>query len=965
MNYVCAAGTGSFVEELARSLGFDLFTLGDECLGAQPPATSERCTVFMQQDAARLLREGVSKRDVMAAVMYSVVRNYLLKVVGSRYYSRKKVFFQGATAKNKSLVAAFENLLDVEVVVSPLCHVMGSYGVALLTAQRLQKSGNQTTFVGIDFNSSHVKLVKESCTFCNNYCEITFAEVEGLENRPSWGYMCGRDPEDNKVRRCDEYKWFTKRNGIFRKKYALPASHKAVEQKKTIGINRCLLTWEFYPLYRAVFEHLGFNVKLSRPTDRNTVEMSSQWVGADYCFPAKLAHGHTRDLLDDAEVDFVFLPYSTGSFSSPQTNNSCFCPYNTATASFINSAIYLNSTKADTDAARIISPVIDFRQTPKTIAMRMAEVLTPKLGVSEKDILNALNHAMDVWSNYQEGLQGIGQQALADLEANPDGKPGIVIIGRPYNVYDSGANLDLPKKIAMLGFPVIPMETLPLDSVQLDAEHANMYWAYGRKILQAAKFISQHERLYGVYFTNFCCGPDAFIQTYVEQIMGHKPMLMLELDEHGADAGYITRIEAFADVLSQTNVITWNAKPLDVKPFDKETTLKDRIMWIPIIQPVCAELTAAVIRASGQDCRVLPPETGDVYDLGRSLTRGTECVPCPTVLGGFLNVMRTWPDQSQKHAILMTEAHGPCRYGQYRTLQRVVLNEQGFEDVPIVYWSARDSYAAAEGYSRRIIFQAVCTGDLLVKMRNRAAPYTRTPAEKQEVEEMLVEFTRRCADAYENNQPARVKDIIREAARRFKAKMDPSMPRKPVVGLVGEIYIRTNKYLNRDLVGAIEACGGEAWAAPIAEWVLYAAAMEGYKGKRNKTAIMGRAGTYIKNLFLSKDFKDIYAAGAELISDSPESDPLETIKEGAEYMSQDFEGEALCTVGRAVEFIKHGAALVVNVTPFGCMPGNITMGVFERVQEEHNASIVNMVYDGDSDINGKINVFMSNLRQRE
>ncbi len=838
---------------------------------------------------------------------------------------------------------------------------MGSYGVALLTAQRLKKSGNETTFVGIDFDSSHVKLVKETCKICNNYCDITFAEVEGLDFRPSWGYMCGRDAEETKVRRCEEYKWFTKRNGLYRKKYTLPGdAPKPRKLNVTLGIMRSLITWEFYPLYRAILESLGFDLKLSTLTNHKIVDMSTEWVGADYCFPAKLAHGHCRDLLEDPAVDFVFAPYAVGAFNSDQTHNSCFCPYNTAQASFLTSAISLNSKDPERDVKRILSPVVDLRLTPKVMAARLHETMG-QFGLSEKDVLAAVERGLKVWETYQDGLQECGRQALAELEADPKGKPGVVIIGRPYNVFDSGANLDLPKKLAQMGFPVIPMDFLPLDSVQLDPDQSNMYWAYGRKILQAAKFVSQHERLSAVYFTNFSCGPDAFIQTYVETTMGHKPLLMLELDEHGADAGYITRLEAFADVLSQTNVVTWNAKPLYSKPFDKEETLKDRVMWIPPIQTVSTELVAAIIRGSGQACQPMPEETPEAYELGRTLTRGTECVPCPTVIGNFIVTARNYHDKDQKHAILMTEAHGPCRYGQYRTLQRILLNEQGMEDTPIVFWSARDSYAAAEGYSRRRVFQAIVVGDLLFKMRNRAAPYFRV---KAEADEMLLEFKRRIADAYENKMYDSVNGIIREAARRFHSKMDHSIPRKPIVGVVGEIYIRTNKYINKGLFNAIEEAGGEAWAAPIAEWVLYAASMEAYKAKHNKEGMLKRAGVFLKNHVLYKDFKDIYALGSPLLDDSPESDALGTIREGTKYMSQDFEGEALCTVGRAVEFIRHGASLVVNVSPFGCMPGNISMGIFEKVQDDFNASIVSVVYDGDSDgINDKIDVYMSNLRK--
>ena len=138
MNYVCAAGTGSFVEEQAKKLGLKLEEIGDVVMGIAPPVTSDRCTVFMEQDVDRLLRQGYTREECMAAVLCSVVKNYFTKVVGRRRVSRERIFFQGATARNKGLVAAFENLMNVEMVVSPYCHVMGSYGAALLVKRAIE-----------------------------------------------------------------------------------------------------------------------------------------------------------------------------------------------------------------------------------------------------------------------------------------------------------------------------------------------------------------------------------------------------------------------------------------------------------------------------------------------------------------------------------------------------------------------------------------------------------------------------------------------------------------------------------------------------------------------------------------------------------------------------------------------------------------------------------------------------------
>jgi predicted CoA-substrate-specific enzyme activase len=139
MNYVCAAGTGSFIEEQANKLGFCVEEVGERVLGVAPPFTSDRCTVFMEQDIQVLLKKGYSREEVLAATMYSVAQNYITRVVSNKYKNPKKIFFLGATAKNIGLVAAFEQLLEVEIKVSPFSHVMGAYGVALLLSKMLKE----------------------------------------------------------------------------------------------------------------------------------------------------------------------------------------------------------------------------------------------------------------------------------------------------------------------------------------------------------------------------------------------------------------------------------------------------------------------------------------------------------------------------------------------------------------------------------------------------------------------------------------------------------------------------------------------------------------------------------------------------------------------------------------------------------------------------------------------------------
>ncbi|HSH20648.1 MAG TPA: acyl-CoA dehydratase activase, partial [Draconibacterium sp.] len=130
MNNVCAAGTGSFIEEQAAKLGVSLSEYSKRAENIAAPMASGRCTVFMERDLNHFINENYKTNEILASVLHSVRENYLTKVAVEKNIG-KKIYFQGATAKNKALVAAFEQKLNKPIMVSEYCHLTGAFGVAL------------------------------------------------------------------------------------------------------------------------------------------------------------------------------------------------------------------------------------------------------------------------------------------------------------------------------------------------------------------------------------------------------------------------------------------------------------------------------------------------------------------------------------------------------------------------------------------------------------------------------------------------------------------------------------------------------------------------------------------------------------------------------------------------------------------------------------------------------------------
>ncbi len=946
MNYVCAAGTGSFVEELARKLGYPLDEIGPAVEGVSPPLTSDRCTVFMDQDARDLLRVGLHRQEVMGAILYSVVQNYISKVVGNRYVSREKVFFQGATARNRGLVAAFENLLDVEVVVSPYCHVMGCVGVALLTLRELRASGEASRFVGVDFADREVHLRQDTCTLCNNNCTITHAEVQGLDFSPSWGYLCGREPDDEGVHRGDEFDMFRERNRLWQR--PPEEVRKLPKDAPVIGMPRALLAWSYAPFWKAFFASLGYRLVLSGKTTRELVHRANAWVGADYCFPVKLAHGHLRDLLDNPKTPRIFVPYMVSAAPNGKTTESFFCPYNIGLPAILRSAASLGG--ADPD--RILRATLDLRWDKVRAARRLHDDLGQALDRPREAFAAAWETASAAQATFEDEVQTAGRRALDKLRDS--GKPAVVILGRPYNTFDPGANLDLPEKLSNLGFPVVPLEFLPLDEEYLGAEFENTYWNFGRKVLEGARYIARTPGLYAVYFSNFSCGPDSFIQTYAESIMGEKPMLMLELDEHGADAGYLTRLEAFADVVRTNEIEQVPAFTFSTPPSDK-ASLKNRTLWVPPMHETVTPFISAAMRASGYRAEPLPVEDAEAFALGRAQTRGGECLPCPATLGTFLKVVQDDGGDPSRHALFMPTASGPCRFGQYCTLSRIVLDRMGWDQVPIVSWTSTNSYDGTDLKTRRYLWTSVLLGDLLFKMRCRVLPYER---ESGATEALYVQWRDRLTIAIEAREDLAA--LLRRSRDAFLAIPRDNTP-KPLVGIVGEIYVRQNAFTNQNVVRRIEAAGGEAWNAPIYEWLIYTGYMETWLLREQRGSLAQRISAHIKNRFFDRDEAAWMRHTSPLLDDRREPHIEQTLAEGAPHFPLEFEGESILTVGRAVEFMKAGAALVVNCAPFGCMPGTMTAGIFQEVERSYGVPVANMFYDGEGDINGRITTYLANL----
>jgi predicted nucleotide-binding protein (sugar kinase/HSP70/actin superfamily) len=186
-------------------------------------------------------------------------------------------------------------------------------------------------------------------------------------------------------------------------------------------------------------------------------------------------------------------------------------------------------------------------------------------------------------------------------------------------------------------------------------------------------------------------------------------------------------------------------------------------------------------------------------------------------------------------------------------------------------------------------------------------------------------------------------------------------PRKPLVGIVGEIYVRNNVYANEDVIDAVETFGGEAWMLPITDWILYTSSLENYKEEFPGTIFSwDKADTFVTHTWMKHWEKKLMEAASPFLDDRHEPRFQECLDIATPYIPFYLGGEGKLSVGRAIKFAQQGAAMVVNCAPFGCMPETVATAIYGRLSADVDMPIVSLFYDGSGGQNRRLEVFLNN-----
>jgi predicted CoA-substrate-specific enzyme activase len=552
MNKVCAAGTGSFLHELANKNSINIVEEFQELAisSESPIKLAERCTVFMESDLVSYAQKGAGKTDLIAGLCFAIVFNYLNRVVGKRKIGNR-IMFLGGPSLNKAVVAAFEKMLKRPIIVPRHREVLGAYGAALSVREKMEAAGNQTVFRGLEnlINDSmeYKETICRADQNCHNLCKLKIYDFGGRKS--VWGGECGRY---DVAREGDDVKpnYFTLRQDIFERHLhkgviALEEWDRLLSEKDqrsliycgrpTVGLQRALYFNQQGIFWTHFFQNVGLQVVLSPNTTPQIAMWGIEAMTTETCFPIKVSHGHVKSLWP--KTTYIFLPTMIN-MRTLKEEKGYFCPLVEGNQFMIRAAL-------DIDETHLINPTIFWKHEDQRIIRNLYTSIRKKISVSRGLVKEAFYTALKAQQVFEEEIRETGKRIFSSLREDDY---AIVITGRPYNLYDDRLNLRLGQNLAKIGIHAVPMDFLYTDDVDL-SDFPDMYWGIGARILRTARKVSVEKNLFGLHLTNFSCGPDSFLEHFYKFVMDYKPYLILELDEHTAAAGVMTRLEAYRNVI--------------------------------------------------------------------------------------------------------------------------------------------------------------------------------------------------------------------------------------------------------------------------------------------------------------------------------------------------------------------------------------------------------------------------------
>lgn len=962
LNEACSAGCGSFIETFAKSLDMPLERFVEAALGARNPVDlGTRCTVFMNSKVKQAQKDGNDVGDIAAGLSYSVVRNACYKVMKITNVEElgEHVVAQGGSFANDALLRALELQLGHPVVRPDVAGLMGAFGAALLARERKSPQTFSSLIGPQDLKRFSVTTRTARCRQCPNHCLLTistFADGRRFASGNRCERGAGATPQDLPNLYTYKYK------RLFEHYTPLP-QHKA--PRGTVGIPRALNIYENYPLWFTLLTALGFRVQLSRPSSKELFfkgygTIPSQTV----CYPAKLAHGHILDLIEQ-DVDCIFypcLPFEQKHFSTQTGHYNC--------PVVIGYPELLAKNIGELETANI--PIIhNFLPLNKNVLAKRLRHIPLFANIPPAELEEAVRLGFAEMDAYKADICQAGEDALKDLHEK--NMFGIVLAGHPYHV-DPEVHHGIAELVTSCGMGVLTEDSVAHLMPDPGPLRVVDQWTYHARLYRAGAYAADTDNLAVLQLVSFGCGLDAITADQLEEIVTMRGRLyaQIKVDEGDNLGPARIRIRSLLAALRERKGRETSPPPMNVykgSPPFTEAMRDTHTILIPQLSPIHFQFVEALFSAEGYNVVQLPSVERHAIELGLRHVNNDACFPAIVVVGQLLHAVRSGKYDADKIAVMISQTGGGCRATNYIAFLRKALVDCGLDHIPIISFNVsglekNPGFRLTGRLLRRVII-AGFYGDALMRMLHRVSPYEVVPGSAKALAAEWTEIGKRVivsgsAIDYERTMFAMV--------RAFDAFPLTTEERKPRVGLVGEILLKYHPDANNRAAEIVEQEGGEAVVPDLMDFVLYSF----YDSIFSYRHLAGTWKAYATGL-LSIGFLELCRWGMRMALKrskrfTPPAHFNELRHKAKSLISLGHQtGEGWLLAAEMVELLESGVPNILCMQPFGCLPNHITgKGLLKELKQRFpEANIAAVDYDpGASEANqiNRIKLMMSVAR---
>ncbi|MGA2176391.1 MAG: acyl-CoA dehydratase activase [Verrucomicrobiota bacterium] len=945
MNNACSAGTGSFLEESARSdLGVTVSEIASVALGAASPVHFKAtCAAFINSDIRAAQQQGHSHDDIVAGLVYAIAANYLTKVKGPRCVG-KKVFLQGGVALNRALGHAFAHHVGRQVVIPPHPELLGALGVALLALKRSNAPADSAVQLRALAAPELERVGRFTCHACKLYCGIDRFKVGGRVF--PFGGRCSlfENVWKRKSRAASAPDLVEDRTRVlFGRPPGLPAN-----AGRSIGLPKALLTHSLHPLFSTFFSGLGIETVLSGVDPQGELKSN-----AGFCFPVQIAHGAVLDLARRG-VNHIFLP-QVMHMPEPNSCGDCYlCPITQASPSFM--------AKAFPDL-HFLSPLLDFSKG-YGLSSAMVEMAVRELGLPRELAASAWPAAVRAQVEAERTLRGLGQKTLDQAVAG--GKLAILLAGHSYSAFAPEASQSVAKKLSSMGVTVIPADCLtPLEA-------GPTVWHFANQILNAAAVVKKHPNLFLLCVSNFSCTIDAFTQSILASLMDSKPHLILEIDAHTADAGIQTRLEAFLDIaanyharqtspLQPFNVCKLAAGGRVVRTNGQSVRLDDPRVKIrfPNFSQYHSEGLAQAARWLGLHVGETVPLDRNQLDRGLEHTSGRECLPLPICIGQLLQISQHRPPD-EITGFYMVRGGAPCVSDCYMGYFERFIAEQRLPDLFLLNprkdndWCGLDRAALVQSVS-----PAIQLADILVEIE-QVLGAVGWPGS---VEQLRAQWRRFLAEARSLAEFNAKLPAFADWLAALPRKRDPSTC--PKVVITGDFFTRFSPFFMEGVHELYAAGGIILKPVDLGDLVQYAAYHDvagtasdwgmkpGYPALAKACLRMFQPDgqqylrqwmNYQAERWYEGRYRQLFRKTGLLVAGPNNVSSL--FEKASRHISPAIFGEVIPSVGKGLEAASEGYDGIFLIGPFNCLPYRISEAILKPLSMQTDMPLLTYESDG-------------------